>query len=93
LLIQENAKFPRMVVWAVDYDHGKRDLDFDWHQVARKILAASQDYGKNLVQDQRTDFVLVEASSANFHRRTKEVGLALWSKDFERGCPLLTRWA
>jgi hypothetical protein len=32
----ENVKFPEMVVWVVDYNHGKRGLDFDWHHVARK---------------------------------------------------------
>jgi hypothetical protein len=74
---QANEKFPGMVVWAIDYDHGKRDLDFDWHELTRKSLAAGQDSGKNLVQDQGTDFVLVEASLNDFFIRTKEFGLAL----------------
>jgi hypothetical protein len=28
-LSQANAKFPGMVVWDANYDHGKRELDFD----------------------------------------------------------------
>ena len=33
----ENVKFPRKVVLVVvDANHGKRGLEFDWHQFSRK---------------------------------------------------------
>jgi hypothetical protein len=31
-----SAKLPEMVIWVVDYNQGKRSLEFGWHQVARK---------------------------------------------------------
>jgi hypothetical protein len=55
-----------MVVWvAADY-LGKRFLEFDWHQVARKSLDASPDSGRNHGPNQCKDFASVEASSTNF---------------------------
>jgi hypothetical protein len=32
----ENATFPEMVAWVVDYVQEERSLEFGWHQVARK---------------------------------------------------------
>jgi hypothetical protein len=26
-----SEKFPEMVIWVVDYNEGKRILEFDWH--------------------------------------------------------------
>ena len=31
-----NVRFPRNIVLVVVDNHGKRDLEFDWHQVSRK---------------------------------------------------------
>jgi hypothetical protein len=37
----ENVKLPRKVVLVViDDNHGKKGLEFDWHQVARKSWVA-----------------------------------------------------
>jgi hypothetical protein len=55
-----------MVVWVAADNLGKRVLEFDWHQVARKILAASLDSGRNHGPDQCKDFAFVETSSADF---------------------------
>jgi hypothetical protein len=51
-----------MVVWVVADNLGKRDLGFDWHQVAKKFLAASPDSGRNHGRDQHKDFASVETS-------------------------------
>jgi hypothetical protein len=31
-----SGKFLEIVIWVVDYNQGKRILEFGWHQVARK---------------------------------------------------------
>jgi hypothetical protein len=31
-----SAKLPETVIWVVDYNQGKRSLEFGWHQVTRK---------------------------------------------------------
>ena len=43
-----NVRLPRRValVGVVD-NHGKRGLEFEWHQVARKSLATGLDSGRN----------------------------------------------
>ena len=51
-----------MVFWVVVDKLGKRVLEFDWHQVARKILAAGLCSGRNHGPDQRKDFSSVETS-------------------------------
>jgi hypothetical protein len=43
----ENAKFPEKVASVEADSRGKRDLDFDWHQVARKILTIERGFGRN----------------------------------------------
>jgi hypothetical protein len=65
-----SVKLPGMVVWVAADSLGKRVLEFDWHQVARKSLAASPDSGRNHGPDQRKDFAFVETSSADFPKRT-----------------------
>jgi hypothetical protein len=48
LLSLENVKLPRKVVLVVvDDNRGKRGLEFDWHQVSRKIWVAGWGSGKN----------------------------------------------
>jgi hypothetical protein len=32
----ESVEFPEIVIWVVDYNQGKRSLEFGWDQVARK---------------------------------------------------------
>jgi hypothetical protein len=59
-----------MVVWVDGYNHGKRGLEFDWHQVARKSWVASQGFGKKHGHDQRTDSAFAETSSTDFQNRT-----------------------
>jgi hypothetical protein len=59
-----------MVVWVVADKLGKRVLEFDWHQVARKSLAASPGSGRNYGPDQRKYFSSVEISSIDFPKRT-----------------------
>jgi hypothetical protein len=54
-----------MVVWVVADSLGKRVLGFDWHQVARKILAVGPDSGRNHGPNQCKDFASVETSLAN----------------------------
>jgi hypothetical protein len=51
-----------MVVWVVVDSLGKRVLEFDWHQVARKSLAAGLDSSRNHGPDQRKDFASMETS-------------------------------
>ena len=51
-----------MVVWVAADNLGKSVLEFDWHQVARKSLAAGPDSGRNHGLDQRKDFSSVETS-------------------------------
>jgi hypothetical protein len=40
-------------------------MGFDWHQVARKSLAAGQDFGRNRGPDQRKGFSFEETSFAD----------------------------
>jgi hypothetical protein len=65
-----SVKLPGMVVWVVADNLGKRVLEFDWHQVARKILVAGPDSGRNHGLGQRKDFTYVKTSSADFPNRT-----------------------
>jgi hypothetical protein len=58
-----------MVVWVVVDNLGKRGLEFEWHQVARKILATSMDSGRNHGLIQRKDFSYVETSLDDFTNR------------------------
>jgi hypothetical protein len=51
-----------MVVWVVADSLGKRVLEFDWHQIARKSLAAGPGSSRNHGPDQRKDFSSVETS-------------------------------
>jgi hypothetical protein len=51
-----------MVVWVATDSLGKRVLEFDWHQVARKSLTAGSDSGRNHGPDQHRDFASVETS-------------------------------
>jgi hypothetical protein len=53
---------PRRVVWVATDSLGKRVLEFDWHQGARKILVVGPDSGRNHGPDQRKDFASVETS-------------------------------
>ena len=61
-----SVKLPGMVVWVATDNLGKRVLEFDWHQVARKSLAAGSDSGRKHGPDQHKDFASVETSSADF---------------------------
>jgi hypothetical protein len=61
----ESVTSPGMVVWVAADSLGKRVLELDWHQVARKSLAASPDFGRNHGPDQRKDFLSVETSLAD----------------------------
>ena len=56
---------PGMVVWVAADSLGKRVLEFDWHQVSKKSLAAGLDSGRNLGPDQRKGFASVETSLAD----------------------------
>jgi hypothetical protein len=56
---------PGMVVWVAADSLEKRVLEFDWHQVSRKSLAAGSDSGRSHGPDQRNDFASVETSLAN----------------------------
>ena len=57
---------PGMEVWVATDNLGERVLEFDWHQVARKSLAAGPDSGRNHGLDQRKDFASMETSLADF---------------------------
>ena len=70
MLIFANARLPGKVVWVVGDNHGKRDLEFDWHQVARKSLAAGLGSGRNHGPSRCKDFSYVETSSTDFPNRT-----------------------
>jgi hypothetical protein len=59
-----------MVVWVATNNLGKRVLEFDWHQVSRKILVAGPGSGRNHGPDQRKDFASVETSSVDFPKKT-----------------------
>jgi hypothetical protein len=61
----EDVKFPERVVSIVNYLQEKRALDFDWHQVARKICIIGQGCGRNHGIDQQRETASVEASSTN----------------------------
>jgi hypothetical protein len=54
-----------MVVWVAADSLDKRVLEFDWHQVARKSLAAGPGSGRNHGPDQRKGFASVETSLAD----------------------------
>jgi hypothetical protein len=56
---------PGMVVWVAVDSLGKRVLEFDWHQVARKSLAVGPDSSRNYGPDQRKDFASVETLLAD----------------------------
>ena len=49
-----------MVIWVAADSLEKRVLEFDWHQVARKSLAAGHGFYQNL--GQRRGFASVETS-------------------------------
>jgi hypothetical protein len=70
LSILANAKFPGRVVWVVGDNLGKRGLEFDWHQVARKSSVAGLGSSKNHGHGQLMDFACEETSSADFKNRT-----------------------
>ena len=55
-----------MVVWVAANSLGKRVLEFDWHQVARKSLVAGSDSGRNHGPNQHKDFSSLETSLADF---------------------------
>jgi hypothetical protein len=55
-----------MVVWVAADNLGKRVLEFDWHQVARKSLATGPDSSRNHGPNQCKDFSSVETSSTDF---------------------------
>jgi hypothetical protein len=62
----ENVRLPRKVVVAdVDDNHGKRGLEFDWHQVSRKSCVVGWGSGKIHGHDQRMDFAFEETSLNN----------------------------
>jgi hypothetical protein len=54
-----------MVVWVAADSLGKRVLEFDWHQVARKSLAIGLDSGRIHGPNQCKDFASVETSLAD----------------------------
>jgi hypothetical protein len=57
---------PGMVAWVAANSLGKRILEFDWHQVAKKSLAAGLDFGRNHGPNQHKDFSYVGTSLADF---------------------------
>jgi hypothetical protein len=59
-----------MVVWVAADNLGKRVLEFDWHQVAKKSLAASLDSGRNHGPDQHKDFASMGTSLVDFPKNT-----------------------
>jgi hypothetical protein len=59
----ENAGLQERVVSVAEYLHEKRDLYFDWHQVAKKSWTAGQGFGRNYGPDQQTKPVFVVALS------------------------------
>jgi hypothetical protein len=65
-----SVNLSRKVVWVVGDNLGKRGLEFDWHQVARKSLADGPDSSRNHGPVQRMDFSYVETSSTGFPNRT-----------------------
>jgi hypothetical protein len=87
-----SVKSPGKVVWVAADNLGKRVLEFDWHQVARKSLAAGPDSGRNHGPGQHKDFSSVETSSVDFPNRTWIVGHALYSKDFGKDYPMSVPW-
>jgi hypothetical protein len=64
-----NARFLGKVVWVVGDNLGKRDLEFDSHQVARKSSAYGLGSGKTHGHDQRMDSMCEETSSADSQNR------------------------
>ena len=83
-----NARLLGKVLWVVGDNHGKRGLEFDWHQVFRKRLAAGLGSGKNHGHDQRMDSVCEDTSSTNSQNRMQMDGCALHLEDFGKGCPI-----
>jgi hypothetical protein len=59
-----------MVIWVVDYNQGKRSLEFGWHQVARKRKAARQGSSNNHGFDQYMDYALFDTSLDDSCNRT-----------------------
>jgi hypothetical protein len=60
----------KVVLVVVADNHGKRGLEFDWHQVSRKSWVVGQGSGKNHGHDQCTDFSFEETSSTDSRNRT-----------------------
>jgi hypothetical protein len=58
----ENARLSGKVVWVIGDIHGKRDLDFDWYQVAKKSSVVGLGSGKNHGIDHFMDSVCEETS-------------------------------
>jgi hypothetical protein len=84
-----SVKLLGKVIWVAANNLGKRVLEFDWHQVARKSLAAGPNFGRNHGPSQCKDFASVETSSTDFPNRTWIFGHALYSKDFGKDYPML----
>jgi hypothetical protein len=66
----ENERLPGKVIWVVGDNLGKRGLEFDWHQVARKSLTAGLGSAKNHGHGQHMDFSCEETSSTDFQNKT-----------------------
>jgi hypothetical protein len=47
LTSMENVAFPKTIVSVVNYLQEKRVLEFEWHQVSRRIWTIGQGFGKN----------------------------------------------
>jgi hypothetical protein len=60
-----DVEFPEKVVSVVNYLQEKRVLEFDWHQVARKIWTVGQGFGRNHGLDQHRETASVGVSSAD----------------------------
>ena len=61
----KNVTSPGMVVWVAADNLGKRVLEFDWHQVARKSSVVGPDFGRNHSPNHHKDFASVETSLAD----------------------------
>jgi hypothetical protein len=60
-----SVTLPRMVVLVVVDGLDKEVLEFEWHQVARKIWAAGPGFGRNHGPDQCKGFASEETSLAD----------------------------
>jgi hypothetical protein len=54
-----------MVVWVAADSLGKRVVEFDWHQVARKSLVVGPGSGRKHGPNQCKDFASMETSLAD----------------------------